>query len=126
MTTDERAAQIWPLLTFAASMRVTVTYGRLAQVVGGMPPALGRWMEPIQSYCIINRLPPLTVLVVSEVDGMPGSGFVGASDVPEAQARVFRYDWFAMKHVPTAAELAEAVARCPSNGIARVDRAGEE
>jgi hypothetical protein len=117
VTIEERAAQIWPILTFAASVRITLTYGRLAQIVGGMPPGLGRWMEPIQSYCIINGLPPLTVLVVSDVDGMPGSGFVAASDVPGAQARVFRHDWFAMQHVPTPAELADAVVRRPSNGV---------
>jgi len=120
MTVEERATQIWPILTFAASMRVTLTYGRLAQIIGGMPPGLGRWMEPIQSYCIINGLPPLTVLVVSDVDGMPGAGFVAASDVPGAQARVFRHDWFGMKHVPTPAELADAVTQCPSNGIKTV------
>jgi len=118
MTREERAAQIWPLLTFAASMRVTLTYGRLAQLVGGIPQGLGRWLEPIQSYCLINGLPPLTVLVVSEIDGMPGSGFIAAADVPDAQARVFRHDWLAMKHVPNAAELADAVARHPSNGTA--------
>ena len=101
-------------------MRVTLTYGRLAQLIGGLLPALGDWMEPIQSYCIINKLPPLTVLVVSKVNGMPGSGFAGADDddVAGAQARVFGYDWFATKHVPTAAELADAVKRYPSNGIA--------
>jgi hypothetical protein len=117
MTEEERAAQIWPLLTFAASMRLTLTYGRLAQLIGGMTPALGRWLEPIQSYCIINNLPPLTVLVVSERTGVPGAGFVAAADVPEAQARVFRHDWFAMNHVPTADELADAVRRHPSNGV---------
>jgi len=69
-------------------MRVTVTYGRLAQLVGGMPPGLGRWLEPIQSYCIINGLPPLTVLVVSDIDGMPGKGFVGAGMCPKLK-RVF-------------------------------------
>jgi len=117
MTEEERAAQIWPLLTFAASMHLTLTYGKLAQLIGGMPPALGRWMEPIQSYCLINNLPPLTVLVVSERTGVPGTGFVAAADVPEAQARVFRYDWFALNHVPTAGELADAVRRKPSNGV---------
>jgi hypothetical protein len=117
VTIEERAAQIWPILTFAASVRITLTYGRLAQIVGGMPQGLGRWMEPIQSYCIINGLPPLTVLVVSEVDGIPGSGFVAASDVPSAQARVFRHDWFAMKRVPTPTELADAATRCPSNDV---------
>jgi putative restriction endonuclease len=122
MTNEERAAQIWPLLTFAASMRVTLTYGRLAQIIGGMPPALGRWMEPIQSYCLINKLPALSVIVVSEVTGMPGSGFVAAADVPEAQAAVFKYDWFAMKHVPSAAELADAVSKQPSNGVPPIGR----
>jgi hypothetical protein len=117
MNVEERAAQIWPILTFAASMRLTLTYGRLAQIIGGMPPGLGRWMEPIQSYCIINALPPLTVIVVSDLDGMPGSGFVAALDVPGAQARVFRHDSFVMKHVPTSAELADAVVRCPSHGV---------
>lgn len=125
MTVEERAAQIWPILTFAASMRVTLTYGRLAQIIGGVPPALGRWMEPIQSYCIINDLPPLTVIVVSDIDGIPGAGFVGASDVPGAQGRVFRHDWFATKHVPTSAELEDAVRRRPSNGIATDGRHGE-
>jgi len=106
-------------------MRITLTYGRLALLIGGMPPGLGRWLEPIQSYCLINELPPLTVIVVSDIDGMPGKGFVGADDVPEAQARVFRYDWLAMKHVPTAAEFADAVMRHPSNGIFTGDGSGE-
>ena len=120
MTREERAAQIWPLLTFAASMRMTLTYGRLAQLIGGMPPGLGRWLEPIQSYCLINDLPPLTVIVVSDVDGMPGSGFVGAADVPEAQARVFKEEW-TRRSVPSAAILADAVAKRPSNGVEAPD-----
>lgn len=115
MKREERAAQIWPLLTFAASLRLTLTYKRLGELIGTMPVALGGWLEPIQSYCLIRGLPPLTALVVGETDGMPGSGFIGAQDLPAAQAEVFRYDW--TRTVPKPEELARAVAERPSNGV---------
>jgi hypothetical protein len=113
---EERAAQIWPLLTFAASVRMTLTYKRLGELIGAPPVALGDWMEPIQSYCLIRDLPPLTVIVVGDADGLPGPGFTGATNVAEAQARVFRHDWRSTP-VPTADVLARAVAERPSNGI---------
>ena len=118
MTREERAVQIWPLLTFAASMRMTLTYKRLGQLIGAGPMSLGGWLEPIQSYCLVRGLPPLTVLVVSESNGMPGSGFVAAdpASVPEAQTNVFRHDWTSMGP-PKPEELARALADRPSNGI---------
>ncbi|HEX8616124.1 MAG TPA: hypothetical protein VF911_00950 [Thermoanaerobaculia bacterium] len=116
MNLVHRAAQIWPLLTLAASLRLTLTYKRVGELIGAPPVALGDWMEPIQSYCLVHRLPPLTVLVVGESDGMPGTGFVGAVDVPRAQAAVFRHDWVRTP-VPKPEELALAVAQRPSNGI---------
>lgn len=116
MTREERAVQIWPLLTFAASLRMVLTYKRVGELIGALPISLGGWLEPIQSYCLLNGLPPLTVLVVGEADGMPGSGFIAAENVPEAQARVFRYEW-TKRTVPKAEEFARAVAERPSNGI---------
>lgn len=117
MTREERALQIWPLLTFAASLRMTLTYGRLGELIGAGPMSLGGWLEPIQSYCLVKGLPPLTVLVVRDSDGMPGSGFIAAepSAVPEAQTRVFRHDWTAQP--PRPEELARALAERPSNGV---------
>jgi hypothetical protein len=38
---------------------------------GGARPLL----EPLQSYCILNRLPALTCIVVSDETGVPGQGF---------------------------------------------------
>src|SRR5687767_6037276 len=99
MKREERAAQIWPVLTFAASLRATLTYGRLGELIGAPPVALGDWLEPIQSYCLLNHLPPLTILVVSDTDGLPGGGFTAATNIPEGQARVFRHDWRRI-HVP--------------------------
>jgi len=116
MKREERAAQIWPLLTFAASLRATLTYGRLGELIGAPPVALGDWLEPIQSYCLLHNLPALTVLVVSDADGLPGEGFTGAENVPRAQADVFRHDW-PRQHVPTPHELALAVAERPSNAV---------
>ena len=116
MNLEHRAAQIWPLLTFAASLRLTLTYKRVGELIGAPPVALGGWLEPIQSYCLVQGLPPLTVLVVGESDGMPGTGFVGAVDVPAAQATVFRHDWVRTP-VPKPADLARALAQRPSNGI---------
>lgn len=118
MTREERAVQIWPLLTFAASLRMTLTYTRLGELIGAGRMALGDWLEPIQSYCLVKELPPLTVLVVSGSNGMPGSGFVAAEPaaVPEAQTRVFRYDWRSAPP-PKPEELARALAERPSNGV---------
>jgi hypothetical protein len=115
MTREQRAAQIWSLLTFAASLRMTLPYKRLGELIGTMPVALGGWLEPIQSYCLVHGLPALTVLVVGESDGMPGSGYIAAQDVPAEQARVFRQDW--SRIVPKPEDLTRALAERPSNGI---------
>ena len=56
---------------------------------------LGKILEPIQTYYRRHNLPPLTVLVVKEEDGLPGEGFTEAAE--GAQARVFVFDWFKRK-----------------------------
>lgn len=118
MTREERAVRIWPLLTFAASLRMTLTYKRLGQLIGAGPMSLGGWLERIQSYCLVHGLPPLTILVVSDSNGMPGSGFVAADpvSVPKAQTSVLRHDWTTTPP-PKPEELARALAERPSNGI---------
>jgi hypothetical protein len=119
MNLETRSAQIWSLLTYAASLRATLTYKRLGELIGAPPAALGAWLEPIQSYCLVHQpeeLPPLTALVVREGDGMPGGGFTGASNVPRAQADVFGFDWRRVRP-PTPEELLAAVVARPSNGI---------
>jgi hypothetical protein len=116
MTREQRATQIWSLLPFAASLRLTLTYKRVGELIGAPPVSLGGWLEPIQSYCLVRGLPALTVLVVGETDGMPGSGFTGAENVPHEQANVFRHDWVRTA-VPKPEDLARALAERPSNGI---------
>jgi hypothetical protein len=93
VTVKERAAQIWPVLAFAAQRRMTLTYDQLGNLIGVPRHGLAHLLAPIQEYCRGRDWPPLTVLVVQEGTGLPGSGFTAAADVPEAQARVFSFNW---------------------------------
>jgi hypothetical protein len=117
MKASERSCQIWAVLAWVAKTRQNITYSQLAQITGAFTGGLGGWLEPIQSYCILNGLPPLTVLVVQQESGMPGSGFTGASagDLARAQAQVFAFNW--LEHGNPGADKLEAAAKqLPSNG----------
>lgn len=116
MHVEERAAQIWPVLALSALKRQILTYPMLSRLIGVPQTALGQLLEPIQSYCLLNGLPPLSILVVSSKDGMPGSGFIAAQEIPKHQQLVFSYDWLKRKP-PTPDVLANAVKARPSNGV---------
>jgi hypothetical protein len=93
MKTAERASQIWSVLAWAATNRQILTYDILGQLIGVPRMGLGKLLEPVQAYCMKHELPPLTVLAVQKDTGLPGSGFIAAADIPEAQMRVFEFDW---------------------------------
>ena len=95
MNINDRAAQAWAVLAWAARHRQTITYQQLGQVTGMFTGGLGRVLEPIQAYCVTHQLPPLTVLVVQKDTGLPGHGFTAAQAVQVAsdQAKVFDFDW---------------------------------
>ncbi|MCC6398664.1 MAG: hypothetical protein IT282_16740 [Bacteroidetes bacterium] len=92
-TVYQRAAQLWAVLAYAATNRQIITYPILSKLAGIPNPALGKMLEPIQTFCEKKKIPPLTVLVVKEKSGMPGTGFIAAADIPEARMRVFGSDW---------------------------------
>lgn len=115
MTRSERASQIWAVLALCASRRQSLAYEELSQLIGVPRQGLGQLLEPIQSYCILKKLPPLSSLVVSDDTGLPGAGFIAARDVPQAQARVYASDWLSAGP-PTPKKLEGAVVRLPSNG----------
>jgi len=115
MHVHERAAQIWPLLAFAATNRQIITYELVGNLIGVPHFGLAQLLEPIQSYCLVHRLPALTSLVVNN-GGLPGLGFIAAENVPSEQRRVFRHNW--LEHgAPTAEDLLNAVQQRPSCGI---------
>lgn len=115
MNVSERAWQVWPLLALAARNRQTLTYEMVSQLTGMATPGLGAVLEPIQSYCLLNKLPALSALVVNKGTGLPGTGFIAAGDVPREFIRVFRQDWLSIA-CPSPEALAEAVQLYPSNG----------
>ena len=115
MQSHERAAQIWPLLAFAAKNRQIMTYEMVGKLIGVPHFALAQLLEPIQSYCLLNDLPALTVLVVNN-GGRPGVGFIAAENVCEEQQRVFRHNWLD-ERTPSPADLLAAVRERPSCGI---------
>ncbi len=127
MTRSERAAQLWSLLAFCASTRHVLSYEIVSRLIGVPRQGLGQLLEPIQSYCILRELPPLTSLVVSEVSGLPGEGFIAAEDVPRAQAQVFEFDWLS-HDAPTVDDLEVAANELPSSGrlLAELLREAEE
>src|SRR5262245_42313467 len=95
MSTTERAAQIWAVLALAARNRQILTYEIVGRLIGVPARGLGQLLEPIQSYCMLKDLPPLTILVVQEGTGAPGSGFTAASasEFSKKQLEVFGFDW---------------------------------
>lgn len=97
-TIPERAFQIWPLLVFAAKHRQLLTYSQLNECTGMFTGGFGPPLEQIQTYCLANGLPPLTMLVVSVGTGLPSAGFSAMDfesphDFPLALQKIFAFDW---------------------------------
>ncbi len=119
MSAAERATQIWAVLALAARNRQILTYEIVGRLIGVPPRGLGQLLEPIQSYCLVKNLPPLTILVVQEGSGLPGSGFSAASanEFSKKQLDVFDFDW--LEHgAPTPQALSSAAAQRPSRTAA--------
>lgn len=110
MTREQRAQQIWSVLALAATNRQVLTYDIVAKLTGVIRPGIGDFLRPIQQYCTENQLPPLTVLVVSEFDGMLGDGFIAAADIPAALIQVLSKKWLEVS-APSEAQLAAAYSR---------------
>ena len=117
MTISQRASQIWAVLAWAAKNRQSLTYGHLSKLIGVPTAGLGKLLEPIQSYCLLENLPPLTILVVQQESGVPGTGFTGtnAAEYAKAYMNVYRFDWLEHGN-PQPEKLKQAVQKLPSNG----------
>jgi putative restriction endonuclease len=113
MTREQRGKQLWTLLAHAATHRQMLTYRIVASLTGLHRPGIGDCLRPVQQYCTEQRLPPLTCLVVSEADGLPGPGcLTSPAELPTALLRVFDHDWLDTPS-PTEEQLADAYSRAP-------------
>lgn len=106
-THPDRAVQAWQILVGKAMSRQTVTYSGLSRLMyqkeaGGV---LGQILGYIAFYCIDNKLPALTLIVVGKGRGTPGSDMpLDASQFDTQREKVYEYDWFNI-YPPTKDEL---------------------
>lgn len=92
---ENRALQIWQILIGFAYERKTTTYGEIAEILGYKGAGtMDRQLGYILHFCVQNKLPPLSVLVVNAETGLPGDGFDTIGDLHKAREAVFNYDWF--------------------------------
>src|SRR5205807_9847581 len=90
----ENAWKTWGILTRRAKARSTITYSVLAKLLHMHPRPLRFVLAPIQDYCLTQRLPPLTILVLNQ-QGRPGSGFIAwdPDHFHEGLDEVFSFHW---------------------------------
>ena len=108
----DRAVQAWQILVGAAMNRQTLTYKLLAQMMyqRAASGVLDKVLGHIAFYCIDNKLPPLTSIVVSLGKGMPGAEIpINLADRDKERERVYAEDWYNI--VPPSAEELHAAYR---------------
>ena len=91
----ERAFRAWPLLTTTAANHSTVTYAGLADHLHIHPRPIRYVLGVIQDWCLREKKPPLTILVVSQSRHQPGQGFIAwdVNDLEEGYAQVYSFRW---------------------------------
>lgn len=120
---EERACRAWTVLTATAHRHKTITYGKLAAALGIHHRAVRYVLGVVQDHCLREKLPPLTILIVNQGEGVPGAGFI-AWDVDNLQAgmsSVFNYNWSQLDNPfayaadgSTEIDLADEIVRRPS------------
>jgi putative restriction endonuclease len=90
----ENARKTWSILTNRAKARSTITYSELGKLLNMHPRPLRFVLAPIQDYCLAQRLPPLTILVLNQ-RGRPGSGFIAwdPDHFHKGLDEVFSFHW---------------------------------
>ena len=91
---EYRAFLGWNILTECAKEERTLTYGELGKFVGCHHRVTRFFLALIQNYCLENKLPPLTILVLNQ-SGYPGAGFIAwdVDRLEEGKQEVFKKDW---------------------------------
>ncbi len=94
----ERAYRAWPILTKRAADKTTITYGELGSLLSVHHRAIRYVLGLIQDYCLEEKLPPLTILIVNQSGGRPSTGFIAydADRLEEGKALVHLYNWNAI------------------------------
>jgi hypothetical protein len=112
-----QAQQIWLILaafvsgpTRKPTDEKTMTYGELAELMGYSDRRAGhtlsRQLGIIGQYCLLNELPALNAIVVTQNTGVPGDEVVlsDGRTVKQEQKAVMAQDWLQLG-VPTTGTL---------------------
>jgi hypothetical protein len=104
--------QCWQILVGKAMNRQTVTYEGLSELMYRRHAAgvLSKILGHVAFYCIEQKLPALTAIVVGKGGGVPGDDIpLAPAQVDSEREAVYRFDWFDV-YPPSADELAAAFA----------------
>ena len=91
---EERAQKAWIKLVDLAKSHKSCSYKELGDFIGIHHRPVRYPLDLIQKYCMINKLPPITILVINS-SGKPGPGFIAAkeNEYTEKQNEVFSFNW---------------------------------
>lgn len=106
----DRAVQAWQILVGLAMNRQTITYKGLSILMYQKPApgVLDEILGHVADYCIDNKLPALTSIVVGKGRGTPGKDIpVDLTHIDELREKVYDYDWYNV-YPPSAEELKAA------------------
>lgn len=95
----QRAAHAWPVLCETAANKSGITYGELGRRIDIHHRAIRYVLGVIQDYCLVQHLPPITILV-GDAAGIPGTGFIAwdANNLEEGKEQVYSFNWKALKN----------------------------
>jgi len=93
----DRAVQAWQILVGRAMSRQTLTYLGLSRLMyqKNASGVLDKILGHVAFYCIDNKLPALTSIVVGKGRGTPGIDIpLDVSQIDAQREKVYEYDWF--------------------------------
>jgi hypothetical protein len=93
---DRKFARAWNVLVAVAERHGKITYGELANEIGGIARGLGPTLQAIEMRCRLLGVPALSALVVRGSNGQPSSGYGGPSDLAETYRAIYGHGWRAI------------------------------
>lgn len=89
------AGRAWRILLTCAKDQNTITYKDLGNRLSIHWRLCRLFLDPIQTFCLEENLPPLTALVVNKDTSTPGGGFIAwdITDHLTACQIVYDYNW---------------------------------
>jgi hypothetical protein len=90
---SRKCARAWDVLVAVAGRHGKITYGDLANEIGGIARGLGPTLQAIEMRCRLLGVPALSALVVRLSDGQPSNGYGGPSNLVETYRAIYGHPW---------------------------------